>query len=194
MNVLIILGHPNTGSFNHAIADSCRTQLINNGHNVIFHDLYNENFNPVLETAVQSNDKYIAQYADELANADGIIIIHPNWWGQPPAIIKGWLDRVFIPEIAYTFSKDEYGNLLPKGLLKAQHALVFNTSNTSSELEEKIFMDPLETIWRNRVFKFCGITNFKRTNFQVVKDSDSSQRKLWLAEVSELIDKNFPKE
>jgi len=189
MNVLIILGHPNMGSFNHAAADTCKTQLLKNGHTVVFHDLYKEQFNPYLD-----GDKEIKQHCSDLINSDGIIIIHPNWWGQPPAIVKGWLDQVLLPDVAYTFIEDLNGKLIQKGLLKAQIALVFNTSNTTDELEEKIYKDPLETLWKNRVFKFCGISNFKRTNFSVMKDSNLDQRTIWLTEIRLLMDTYFPKE
>jgi NAD(P)H dehydrogenase (quinone) len=193
MNVLIILGHPNSNSFNHALAEACKTQITKNGHTVVFHDLYKEQFNAVLGLLNSSNDNDTALHTFDLVNSDGIIIIHPNWWGQPPAIVKGWLDRVFVPEVAYTLEKDADGRHVSKGLLKAQVAIVLNTSNTPDELEEELFKDPLETIWKNRVFKFCGVTNFKRINFRVIKDSDLNQRTIWLSETRQLIDQYFPK-
>jgi putative NADPH-quinone reductase len=193
MNVLIILGHPDSSSFNHALAGVCKTQITENGHTVVFHDLYKEQFNAVLGSLNPSNDD-IAQHTSDLVNCDGIIIIHPNWWGQPPAIVKGWLDRVFLPEVAYTSVKDADNKYISKGLLKAQVAIVLNTSNTPSELEEELFKDPLETIWKNRVFKFCGVSNFERVNFRVMKDSDFNQRTIWLSEIRQLIHKHFPKQ
>lgn len=193
MNVLIILGHPNSGSFNHALAETCKIQLEEYGHTVVFHDLYKEQFNPVLSTLNHSNDNDIEQHSFDLVNSDGIIIIHPNWWGQPPAIVKGWLDRVFLPEVAYELVLDDDGKYVSKGLLNAQVAIVLNTSNTPDELEEELFKDPLETIWKNRVFKFCGVPNFKRINFRVMKDSDFNQRTIWLSDIQQLIGKYFPK-
>jgi NAD(P)H dehydrogenase (quinone) len=98
MNVLLILGHPDKNSFNHAIANICKTKLISNGHTVIFHDLHSEKFDPIIKK--EEIPKYsqicsiINQHCEELKNSDGIVIVHPNWWGQPPAIMKGWIDRV----------------------------------------------------------------------------------------------------
>ena len=51
----------------------------------------------------------VASHCEELARADGIIIVHPNWWGAPPAVLKGWVDRVFRPEVAYRFLEGDTG-------------------------------------------------------------------------------------
>jgi NAD(P)H dehydrogenase (quinone) len=197
MNVLIILGHPDEKSFNHAIADTCRNRLIENGHSVIFHDLYKEGFNPVIDKIEipkdGQTDAVIQAHCEELNNSNGIIIIHPNWWGQPPAILKGWIDRVFRPGIAYEFEEGDNGEGLPIGLLKAKTGLVFNTSNTSEERENNIFKDPLETLWKNCIFSLCGVTKFDRKMFRIIVTSNLNQRLKWLNEVKMMIDKYFSK-
>ena len=195
MNILIILGHPDKNSFNHAIAETCRTILLNNGHSVVFHDLYKEDFDAILKTNEMTKhsqiDETIKKHCEELVNSDGIIVIHPNWWGQPPAILKGWIDRVIRPGIAYEFEVGDNGEGVPIGLLKAKTALVFNTSNTSEERENNIFKDPLETIWKNCIFDLCGVKQFERKIFRVIVDSNFNQRQIWLNEVRMVIDKYF---
>ena len=197
MNILIILGHPDNRSFNHAIADTCRNRLVENGHSVLFHDLYREGFNPITdvnEIPKQGKiDNLIKTHCDNLKDSDGIVIIHPNWWGQPPAILKGWIDRVFRPGVAYEFEEGDSGEGLPIGLLKAKIGLVFNTSNTNEERENNIFKDPLETIWKNCIFSFCGVKQFDRRMFRIVVTSDLNQRQIWLNEAKTMIDKYFPK-
>jgi NAD(P)H dehydrogenase (quinone) len=197
MNILIILSHPNSNSFNHAIADICKHRLTEIGHSVIFHDLYQERFNPVIENSeIPKNgqiDSTIKKHCEDLIVSDGIIIIHPNWWGQPPAILKGWIDRVLRPGIAYEFEEGDNGEGLPRGLLNAQIGLVFNTSNTSREREERVFKDPLEFIWKNCIFDLCGIKIFDRRTFTIMVTSDLKQRQIWLKEVEELIDNYFSK-
>ena len=197
MNVLIILGHPDVKSFNHAIADTCRNRLIENGHSVIFHDLYKEGFNPLIDKIeIPKNgqiDTTIKAHCEELINSDGIIIVHPNWWGQPPAILKGWIDRVMRPGIAYEFEGGDNGEGLPIGLLKAKAGLVFNTSNTNEERENNTFKDPLETLWKNCIFSFCGVTQFDRKMFRIIVTSNLNQRQNWLNEVKIMIDKYFSK-
>ena len=195
MNLLIILAHPDQNSFNHAIAQTCIEKLKVNGHKVIYHDLHKENFDPILLTKeIPKDGKYsavIQQHCEELKQSDGIIIIHPNWWGQPPAILKGWIDRVIRPGIAYEFEEGDNGEGVPVGLLKAKTALVFNTSNTSEKRENEIFKDPLETIWKNCIFDFCGVKQFDRRMFRIIVTSNLEQRIKWLNEVEALMDKHF---
>jgi NAD(P)H dehydrogenase (quinone) len=199
MNILIIVAHPDPRSFNHAIALTCIERLVQNGYQTKYHDLYHEKFQPVLSNAEIPKDAEIddsdltGNHINDLKACDGIIIIHPNWWGQPPAILKGWIDRVLRPGIAYTFKDGDKGEGLPVGLLKATTALVFNTSNTSEVRENKVFKDPLETIWKNCVFSLCGIKSFDRRMFRIMITSSYRQRKIWLNEVIDMIDQYFPK-
>lgn len=190
MRILVILGHPDPDSFNHAITCKVCRVLQEKGHKIILHDLYAENFDPLLtkeeipkEGFVQAS---IQQHCRELQSADGIIIIHPNWWGQPPAILKGWIDRVIRPDVAYRFEDGDCGDGVPVGLLKANVVLVLNTSNTPFEREQKLFGDPLETLWKTCVFELCGVVNFHRKMFSVVVTSTKMQRQIWLNEVRQL--------
>lgn len=195
MNILIILAHPKKNSFNHAIANTCKKRLRENGHSVILHDLHQENFDPILLSEefpkTAKIKETIHNHCNNLVNADGIIIVHPNWWGQPPAILKGWIDRVIRPGVAYEFEEGDNGEGTPIGMLKAKTALVFNTSNTNEFRETNIFKDPLETIWKNCIFDFCGVEQFVRKMFRIVVTSDLDQRKQWLVEVELMIDKYF---
>ncbi len=105
MKISIILAHPDKTSFNHAIAVTAVATLEGNGHEVNFHDLYEEKFDPLLASGEIPRDASlppeIVVHCRELSEADGFIIIHPNWWGQPPALLKGWVDRVIRPGVAY---------------------------------------------------------------------------------------------
>ncbi len=197
MRISVILAHPDPNSFNRAIAKTAIEVLKANGHKVFFHDLYREKFDPLLPAKEIDEDAKlpakIKKHCKEIATADGIVIVHPNWWGQPPAILKGWVDRIIRPRVAYQFLEGDSGEGVPKGLLKAKAALVFNTSNTKSEREKKVFGDPLETIWKNCVFGLCGVDNFHRRMFSVIVTSSESQRRNWLALVSKDINKFFPK-
>jgi NAD(P)H dehydrogenase (quinone) len=195
--ILVILGHPSEKSFNHTMAETVVNRLTNSGYLVYFHDLYKENFDPVLlENEIPKNgicSDEVLSHCNELKNCDGIIVIHPNWWGQPPAIVKGWIDKVIRPGIAYEFLEGDSGEGIPKGLLKAKFALVFNTSNTKMERELAIFNDPLETIWKNCIFGLCGIENFYRKMFSIIVTSTYEERKEWLDEVLEILENFCPR-
>jgi NAD(P)H dehydrogenase (quinone) len=196
MKVSVILAHPSQASFNYAIAQTVISSLLNCGYKADFHDLYRENFDPILihaeiyrEVAL---DAVMQKHCQEISAAQGIIIVHPNWWGGPPAILKGWIDRVLRPGVAYRFQEGDSGEGVPQGLLQARAALVFNTSNTAEKREMKVFGDPLETLWKNCIFDLCGVSNFYRRNFSIIVTSTLSQRQEWLQEVRETVMKYFP--
>jgi putative NADPH-quinone reductase len=198
MKVSVILGHPYYQSFNFAIAEIAVQTLKDNGYTVMFHDLCLEKFDPIMPeqelASGISQDNLIQCHQNEIKEADGIVIIHPNWWGQPPAILKGWVDRVLRNNIAYTFPEGDNGGGLPIGLLKAKTGLVFNTSNTPEERENNVFGDPLNRIWKDCIFDFCGVTVFDRIMLRVVADSDETQRKKWLSQVQNMVNNYFPKQ
>jgi NAD(P)H dehydrogenase (quinone) len=196
MNILVILAHPTSGSFNHAIATVSVETLERNGYYVYFHDLYAEMFDPILYSSEIEKDSRISEeiaiHCKELDSSTGIIIIHPNWWGQPPAILKGWIDRVIRPGVAYKFLNGDNGEGIPFGLLKATTAIIINTSNTNETRENEVFGDPLELIWKNCIFNLCGIKNFYRKMFRIVITSNDEMRKNWLKDVAETIENYFP--
>ena len=111
---------------------------------------------------------------------------------MPPAILKGWIDRVLRPGVAYRFSETDSGEGIPTGLLKAKAAIVFNTSNTPAAREQDVFGDPLERIWKDCIISFCGIPRFHRKMFGVIVTSTAEQRKAWLDEVREIVLNTFP--
>ena len=134
----------------------------------------------------------IAIHCEEIAAADGIVVVHPNWWGQPPAILKGWIDRVIRPGVAYEFLEPITAKACPSDCSRPKPRSVLNTSNTEPEREKTAFGDPLELIWKNCIFALCGVPNFYRRMFTNVVTSSEEQRKAWLLEVEQIVDKHFP--
>ncbi len=197
MKILVILGHPDKKSFSHAIAEVVIKTLRDDNYDVVFHDLYKEEFPPVLPAQEIPRDAplplVIVQHCEEISAADGIIIIHPNWWGQPPAILKGWVDRVLRPGVAYSFAEGDSGDGELIGLLRASVVLVFNTSNTPAERESTVYGDPLETLWKNNMLISCGVKGFYRKNFGVIVTSTLKQRQEWLEEAREITKRYFPR-
>lgn len=123
MNVLLVYCHPEPGSFTHALLDVAKASVLAAGHSVEVSDLYGEGFNPVagrhdFETCADpdhfhyqteqahaaASDTYSAELRreqDRVRLADMVVFIYPLWWGGPPAMLKGWFDRVLSYGFAY---------------------------------------------------------------------------------------------
>jgi NAD(P)H dehydrogenase (quinone) len=112
MRVLVVYCHPVPDSFNAAVRDAVLRGLKTAGHEAELVDLYAEGFNPVLSEGERRNyhteGANIAPVADELARlkgADGLVFVYPTWWYGPPAMLKGWLDRVLVPHETFGMPK-----------------------------------------------------------------------------------------
>lgn len=195
MNVSIILGHPTQGSFNHALADTAAAALRKHGYTVHFHDLYQESFDPMMRTEELAKGSPVPAgleaHCSEILAADGIVIVHPNWWCNPPAVLKGWVDRVLRAGMAYRFESDGQGGSRSVGLLKAKAALVITTANNPQDKEIEMYGDPLEIFWKKVVFGLCGVRNVRRLIFAPVILSSLEQRQGWLRETEEAVGKLF---
>jgi putative NADPH-quinone reductase len=192
--VIVLLAHPRPGSFNHALAERICDTLERAGVPVRFHDLYAEGFDPVLtaEEAYTSGtraeeflaaepDPLVRRHREELGAAGGLVAVHPNWWGKPPAILSGWLDRILVPGVAYRL--DDAGGA-PESLLSLRRLLVVNTSDTTEERERTLFGDPLDAIWRRCLAPYLGEPEVSRLVLRVLADADAAQRAAWLDDVS----------
>jgi NAD(P)H dehydrogenase (quinone) len=186
----VLLAHPYEKSLNHAIYRTVCAKLQELNVEFFAHDLYLENFNPVMTRKElgtdRSEDALVNKYADELQISGLLFFIHPNWWGQPPAIMKGYIDRVIRPPYAYDFPPGDSGGGVPIGKLNGKTGIVLNTSNTEESREAEVFGDPLENIWKDCVFGFCGLERYYRKMFRVVANSDLNLRREWLKEAADI--------
>ncbi|MER8087695.1 NAD(P)H-dependent oxidoreductase [Streptomyces sp. NPDC058316] len=190
MRAGVYLAHPRPGSFNHAVYDAVVEELRGRGCEVVAHDLCAEGFAPVLaadetwtvRSAARSADPQVALHRAEVASLDALVFVHPNWWGMPPAVLTGWVQRVLAPGVAYKLGSAQ-GE--PAGLLKAGRALVLNTSDTPAAREESEFGDPLDRIWSACVLPYVGVTDVRRVVFRTVTDSSDETRASWLRRARE---------
>ncbi|MDR0870956.1 MAG: NAD(P)H-dependent oxidoreductase [Planctomycetaceae bacterium] len=192
MKISLILAHPKTDSFNAAIAETARGVLVKNGHTVFVHDLYREHFDPVHPADEEKSDEkdlppYIQDYIAEMRNVDGLIYVHPNWWGGPPAILRGWIDRVFRQNSVYNFTAEGPVCHIGKKIVQ-----IFSTSNTPRDVERNFYGDPIEVFWKTVVFGLLGSESFERRNFEQIILSTPEERKAWLAEVAQTVERRFP--
>lgn len=202
-NVLIVLCHPNPRSFNHAVASAVRDRLEKLGSELAFHDLYEEGFDPVLSRIELSRrfsfDELVQRHYRDLEHADGIVVVHPEWWGQPPALLKGWVDRVFRPGIGYEFEGEEFMPKSKVALLGGKRALVLATTDaeapkTIAGSENEGVTVPAEpllaSIWRE-TFDYCGITDFHFRILYGMRTIDPSDRREWLGDATDLAQELF---
>ncbi|MDD3585969.1 MAG: NAD(P)H-dependent oxidoreductase [Thermoguttaceae bacterium] len=193
MKISVIVAHPNTGaSFNHAITKTVSDTLSAQGHEVVLHDLYHEKFDPVLPAGEEKREENelpepIRKAMNDVRHSDGLVFIHPNWWGAPPAILKGWLDRVLRAGFAYRFTQDG-----PLPQMTDKIVQVFSTSNTPKDVEETVYKNPIAHFWKTIVFGLCGCRSFEHRNFEPIILSSPEDRKHWLNEVSETMKRRFP--
>ena len=181
----VYLAHPRPGSFNHAVFDTVVQHLRDLGCEVLAHDLCAEEFAPGLSadetgtvrSVTGARDAQVAFHQAEVATLDALVFVHPNWWGMPPAVLAGWVQRVLAPGVAYKLGTPE-GE--PEGLLRAGRALVLNTSDTPVDREEAEFGDPLQRIWSACVLPYVGVADVRRVVFRTVTDASDETRASWL--------------
>ncbi|MDR0337025.1 MAG: NAD(P)H-dependent oxidoreductase [Planctomycetaceae bacterium] len=191
MKVLLILAHPKPESFNHVLAETAAQTLRELGHDVLFHDLYLEQFDPVLPVDEEKLDEselpeFLRQYLTELRESKGIVFVHPNWWGGTPAILRGWIDRVFRQNSVYNFTPNG-----PISYINDKIIQVFSTSNTPRDIEVNVYGDPIETFWKVIVFGLLGCQSLERRNFEPIILSTPEERRLWIDEVKTTIRRRF---
>jgi NAD(P)H dehydrogenase (quinone) len=150
MRLLLISAHPNSFSLNHRLAQRLQDRFLEGGVEVEWSDLYREKFDPVLsrEELLRkgSFDPLVLRHAETIRNSAGLVIVHPDWWGLPPAILKGWVDRVLLPGVGYMY---EEGSPIPL-LSHVKGAVVVTRDNPGRGLSENF--------WLQEVFPLCGIS------------------------------------
>ena len=183
VNALIIVSHPDEQSFSHAVArkaaDACRAA----GMEVAFHSIYDEHFDPVLsgsELARQySFEPLVQRYIEETRSTDHFIFVHPDWWSGPPALLKGWIDRVFRPGIAYDWVGEEFSEKSHVPLLTNRSATVFIPTDRGEDEPSAA----LPLFW-TELCAYAGLDPLQVTVFPEVRRSSMRQRRTWLGEVS----------
>lgn len=191
MRILEILCHPRPGSFNHALAARALETLKSLGHEVHFHDLHEEGFDPVLDASelsrLYSLDDLVQEHSRELVACDGLLIFHPDWWSQPPAMLKGWVDRVFRQGVAYELEGEDGTEKRWKPLLTGKKGLVFCTSDA----EEGEKPGALETLWEDAILGRCGM-DAKCLVVRDMRGPVQARKRDWMSFVSERLEKTFP--
>jgi len=109
---LIVVAHPCADSFAHEAASRARSGLKAAGHSVTVVDLYAEQFMPAMSqaerlayhSATPAVDAIVIAHCELVRAAQIVVFVYPTWWSGLPAMLKGWLDKVMVPGVAFTFN------------------------------------------------------------------------------------------
>lgn len=186
MNHLIVYAHPFEDSFNHAILETAVSTLESKGHSVVVRDLYALGFNPVLSPAdfkaLRSGQtpEEIATEQAYIKNADAITLIYPLWWTSMPAILRGYIDRVFAYGFAYQYTKEG----MVEGLLTSKKGVMITTQGTPNMYYDASGMtNSLKQTTDEGIFGFCGVDSLDHLFFGGISTSDEIARKEMLKTV-----------
>ncbi|MBN2778406.1 MAG: NAD(P)H-dependent oxidoreductase [Bacteroidales bacterium] len=174
MKALIIYANYKENSFTGAIRDTLAETFHKNGHEVVVRDLYEIKFNPVLskkdlESIEQDifpvdimNEQKFIQWADL------ICFVYPIWWSGMPAILKGYIERVFVQGYAFEFDEN---TAIPK--LTNKKIVIFNTTGSKNVLKDKKRIDALNTLTHDCIFGFCGMQVIEHKYFTAVSQASN---------------------
>ena len=179
MFVTNVLSSHYPGSFTSALLDRFNAGLVEAGHEFVNFDLYGEEFDPVMK-GDDFNQFFgkpipedIVRVQKVVAAADVLVFFYPVWWNDMPAIMKGWIDRVFSKGFAFDY--DESGT---RGLLPCRRViLVCTLGNLADEM-----IPGLERAMRDKerhgVFGYCGVSEVDHLFLYGVKDESARARYL----------------
>jgi len=184
--ILVILGQPQRQSFGAALAQAYAEGARASGAEVrelFLGDLkfdpagaMNHSSPPALET-----DLVMAQEA--IKWAEHLVFVYPIWWGTIPALLKGFIERVFLPGFAVNFRDN---SPLWDKLLTGRSAHLIVTLNTPSWIYRWVYGRPGHNTMKKTILEFCGIKPVRITEVGPVRNSTDTKRKQWIAQIRAL--------
>ena len=182
-NLLIISGHPSKQSFCAALAKSYLDGALEGGADVKYLELGELKFDPILHLGYKGEQELEPDLAEAqrlIKWADHIVFVYPTWWGSIPALLKGFLDRVFLPGFAFKYKEnsqfwDKY--------LKGKTARLIVTMDAPIWYDRLFYGAASRRAVKRATLEFCGIKPVKITAFGSVKFADETKRRNWLEKV-----------
>ncbi len=185
MENVLILAQVKKEGFNRAIARGIAETV----PNLQMVDLYAEGFNPVLPEAELNRkfsfDETTLHYQQAMQSARRVFFVYPDWWGGPPAILKGFLDRVFRPGIAYGFREADFKDADAPGLFSDKTFDIFITTDATLPPGQKVEDWAPARVWKENVLGFCGAQDVRFHVFWNLRKSTYLQRKAYLDSIGE---------
>ncbi|TBL74533.1 NAD(P)H-dependent oxidoreductase [Paenibacillus thalictri] len=181
MKTLVIYTHPNHQSLCHAFLQKTIQGLSENDHveEVQVVDLYAETFDPLLvfnerkRRRDMHRDPELETYRNQLLWADKIVFVYPIWWGRPPAMLLGYIDRMFASNFAYR----DNGGLLPEGLLKGKTVVCVSTMKGPPLYPLFWLNNAHKTLMRKALFRYVGIRKVTFFEFGHMEKPQGKQQK-----------------
>ncbi|MEA9414541.1 NAD(P)H-dependent oxidoreductase [Flavobacterium sp. PL02] len=189
-NILIINGHPNPASFNFALVEAYKKGALKTDAKIEIITIADLKFSPNLQFGYQKRTELepdLIESWDKIKKADHLVWIHPVWWGGLPAITKGFIDRLFLPGMAFQYREN---SVWWDKLLKGKTAHIITTLDQPGWYYRLVFGRPSVNQLKKSTLEFCGITPVKVSYIGVIKTSDNNQREKWLTKVYNLGLKN----
>jgi NAD(P)H dehydrogenase (quinone) len=184
--ILIILGHPNIDSFCGALFKSYIEGAKKNGSEVREIKLGELKFDPVLwkgYNGIQDLEPDLVKSQEDIQWAEHIVFVYPTWWGAMPSLMKGFIDRVFLPGFAFKYRDDSQ---LWDKLLSGRSAQLLVTMDTPPWYYRWIYRSPGHNEMKRTIFGFCGIKVTGISEFSPIKNSTQEKRETWLKIAEEL--------
>ena len=184
--VLVINGHPDQESFNYALSKAYISGLRNAEAQVELLNIADLDFNPNLKYGyrkISELETDLLQAIDQIKQADHLVWVLPMWWYGMPALMKGFIDRIFLPGLFFKYQKD---NPFPKKLLKGKTARLVITADTVRWYDRWFMGSPLINQFKKGTLEFCGVKPVKVTYIAPIKDSSEAFRARWLSKVKKL--------
>lgn len=177
MNALVVIAHPSRDSFCHVAAERAVDGLITAGHEVERIDLYAEGFRAAMsrderiayETDDPIIDPQVEAHAALLKQAQILVFVYPTWWSGLPAMLKGWLERVMVPGVGFTF--DESSGKVRPGLGQVRRIVGISTYG-SPRFAVRIVNDNGRRILTRALRMSCGLR--ARTEWLALYGMDTS--------------------
>lgn len=187
--ILVILGQPQRNSYGGALAQAYIDGARAGGADVRELCLGELKFDPCAATGTPpgpSLEPDLVRAQEWIRWADHLVFVYPIWWGTIPALLKGFVERVFIPGFAVNFRKD---SPLWDKLLTGRSARLIVTLNTPSWIYRCVFRQPGHHTMKRTILQFCGVKPVAITEVGPIKGSTEEKRAKWLRKVGLLGEK-----
>ncbi len=191
MKILLINGHPDSESYNHALAESYIKGATNSGAEVKQINVAELSFNPNLKFGYRMRTELepdLLKAQDSIQWADHIVWIYPVWWGSVPALMKGFLDRVLLPGFAF---KKREGSVWWDKYLTGKTSRIICTLDQPAWYYRWINNRPSSMAMKKLTMNFIGIKKVRITSIGPLRLSKEEFRQKWLRKVEQLGFKNM---